>query len=82
MPKDMTQILLGSVLSGGALAAVGYLVMPYYIQTRKIYAATYGPIPASLKNVHMGLFATGFFTNLALGLTGANEKIPSLLLKA
>ena len=80
MPKDMTQILLGSVLAGGALAAVGYLVMPYYIQGEQ--PAAYGPIPASLKNVHVGLFATGFFTNLALGLTGANKKIPSLLLKA
>ncbi len=80
MPKNLTQILVGSVLAGGALAAVGYFVMPYYIQGEQ--PAAYGPIPTSLKNVHVGLFATGFFTNLALGLTGANEKIPDLLLKA
>ena len=75
-----SSLVVSSLLAGGALAAVGYFVMPYYIQGEQ--PAAYGPIPASLKNVHVGLFATGFFTNLALGLTGANEKIPSLLLKA
>jgi hypothetical protein len=80
MATKTGQLLLGSVLTGAAMAAVGAAVMPYYIHDEK--PATYGPIPTAWRNVHVGLFATGFFARLALGLTGADRRIPQLLLKA
>jgi hypothetical protein len=61
---DVTRIVLGSLLTGAVLAAVGVAVMPYYVQGSR--PADYGPIPQSWRSLPVGMFATGFFASLGV----------------
>jgi len=71
--RPLGKVLFESALAGVAVAGVGLLVLPYYIEGDR--PAAYGPIPAVLKNRHFGLFATGFFTHVALEYTTANRRL-------